>query len=118
MSILLDHCVPHHYLRLLHDWGYEVHLLKEQADPRSPDPDVLRVASKLDAVLVTVDTDFQNILQYPPQNYQGIVVIQNEQRAQKAIAAVFKQALQELYRDKLRGVLVIIEAEGYRIRSE
>ena len=74
------------------------------------------MAQELDTVILTVDRDFGNILQYPPHEYVGIVVIHDEVRARTAVAQQLKQALVELYRDGLRGVLLVIEPDGYRVR--
>ena len=116
MTFLLDHCTPHHYLKLLRDWGYDASLLKEHLVVNTPDPGVLQMAQELDAIILTVDKDFGNILQYPPHGLAGIVVIHDEVRARQAVAERLRQALAELYRDGLRGVLLIIEPDGYRVR--
>lgn len=116
MSLLVDHCVPRKFVRLLVEWGYVATPLAEHAATDSPDPDVLALAQQLDAVLLTVDLDFANILDYPPGNYAGIVVMRYDINEEAALAVSLRQALEDLYRDALRGVLVIIEAQRYRIR--
>lgn len=116
MSILLDHCVPRKFLRLLHEWGYEATLLRQHIAPDSDDPDVITTAQELDAVLFTVDMDFANILDYSPEDYQGIVVMRYQAGKEEESISVLKQALNDLYRDGLRGTLVVISAERYRVR--
>jgi predicted nuclease of predicted toxin-antitoxin system len=115
MSILLDNCTPDDYRQLLNSWGYQASFLRQHIAPSSSDPNVLKTATQLDAVLLSVDKDFLNIKTFPPQNYQGIIVIRDKHGARQAIAAKLRDALQALYRDKLRGVLVIVEADGYSI---
>ena len=80
------------------------------------DPDLLQLAQKLDAVLLTVDLDFSNILEYPPEEYAGLVVMRYEAKDENALTATLQQALTDLYRDDLRGALVIITPKRYRIR--
>lgn len=116
MSILLDHCVPRKYLRLLQSWGYDATLLSEHTTPDAADNDVITLAQTLDAVLLTVDLDFANILDYPPNDYAGIVVMRYEASDESLLVATLQQALADLYREPLRGVLVIIEPTRYRIR--
>ena len=41
MSILLDHCVPRKYLRLLKEWGYNASLLTEHTTADAKDDDIL-----------------------------------------------------------------------------
>lgn len=116
MSILVDHCVPNIFLHVLQQWGYEANPLKKYISPDADDPDVLLLAQKLDAVLLTADMDFSNILNYPPQDYQGIIVIRYQAVQETESIAALKSALEDLYRDGLRGVLVVITANRYRVR--
>lgn len=117
MSILLDHNVPAKFVRLLTAWGYEASRLTEHVDADTDDVDVITLAQTLDAVLLTIDLDFANILEYPPANYAGILVMRYQAAAESAVIATLRQALNDLYRDELRGMLVIIEPIRYRIRK-
>ncbi len=116
MSILIDHCVPGIFLRVLREWGYEANPLKKYINPDADDPDVISLAQLLDAVLLTADMDFSNILNYPPQNYQGIIVIRYQAEQEVKSIATLKSTLDDLYRDELRKVLVVITANRYRVR--
>ncbi len=115
MSFLLDNCTPDDYRQLLLSWGYQATFLRQHTTPNISDPDVLKMADQLGAVLLSVDKDFLNVKTYPPQNYQGIIVIRDKHNTRQAIALILKQAIDTLYRDKLRGVLVIVDAEGYSV---
>lgn len=114
--ILLDHCVPRRYLRLLYEWGYEAMFITEHIRADAPDRDVITLALKLDAALLTVDLDFANILDYPPLDYGGIVVIRYEIQHETELEQTLQSALLDLYRDGLRGALVIITSGRYRVR--
>jgi predicted nuclease of predicted toxin-antitoxin system len=116
MPVLLDHCVQRKFLRLLKSWGYEVSLLQEHLAPDAYDPDVLGIAQKLDAVLITEDMDFSNILDYPPNDFAGIIVIRYSAKEEIKTINSLKQALEDLYREDLRGVLVVVSSERYRVR--
>jgi predicted nuclease of predicted toxin-antitoxin system len=116
MSILVDQCVPRKFRRLLREWGYKASLVQEHIKPESPDSAVIALAQKLDSVLLTVDMDFANLLDYPPQNYQGIIVMRYRNADEEDVINILKQALQALYRDHLRGALVIVTASHYRVR--
>lgn len=115
--IVLDNCVPHRYLRLLRQWGYDTALVSDHIAADTPDTEVIALAKRLDAVLLTVDLDFANILHYPPANYGGIIVIRYQPQTEAELDATLKMALADLYRDDLRGSLVIILPQRYRVRS-
>lgn len=116
MSLLLDHNVPAKFARLLNEWGYEASRLTDHLAPDTEDVDVIALAQTLDAILLTIDLDFANILDYPPQGYVGIVVMRYQADTENAVIATLRQALDDCYRDDLRGVLVIVEPTRYRIR--
>jgi predicted nuclease of predicted toxin-antitoxin system len=116
MSVLLDHNVPRKCARLLQEWGYESSVLDEHIAADAGDAEVIKLAQELDAVLQTADLDFASILDYPPADYAGIVVMRYEAADEAGITATLKQALIDLYRDDLRGALVIVEPQRYRIR--
>lgn len=118
MSLLLDECTPRLYLELLREWGYEANLVREFLEAGDPDTEILLLAQRLDAVVLSVDMDFADITRFPPHNYAGIIVIRDEQQKRELVKQQLKQALHDLYRDALRGALVIVTAEKYRVRGD
>ena len=71
-----DQCVPNPVIEALRAAGHEVLRLREHIAPDSPDPVVISTAQELDAVLVSLNGDFADIVAYPPSGYKGIVAIQ------------------------------------------
>lgn len=116
MTILLDHCVPRRYVNLLRGWGYPTEIISAHIPQDSPDNLVIATAQALGAVLLTIDLDFANIVEHPPANYSGIIVIRYHAQDETGLDNTLRQVLQDLYRDPLRGALVIVEATRYRIR--
>ena len=62
MKIVADHCVYGKTVKILRAQGHEVLTLKELGRADADDPEVLALAQSLDAVLVTNDKGFGNIL--------------------------------------------------------
>lgn len=118
MTILLDHCVPRRYARLLAAWGYKVELSTEYIAANAPDSEVISLAQQRDAVLLTVDLDFANILNYPPAGFGGIIVMRYRVEDESRLDSTLKIALEDLYRDDMRNTLVIVDATRYRIRRQ
>jgi predicted nuclease of predicted toxin-antitoxin system len=118
MSILLDHCTPRRYAKLLRQWGYSADLITTYIAADAADPNVLALAQSLDAVLLTVDLDFANILHYPPQSHVGVIVLRYQVQDEAAVDSTLLQALADLYRSGLRQTLLIVEPHRYRIRRQ
>lgn len=95
MSVLVDHCVPGKFKTLLESWDCTASLLKEHIKSDSSDADVLALAQHLDAVLLTVDMDFANILNYPPQNYQGIIVKRYQIEDEIVLSDTLKKVIED-----------------------
>ena len=116
MSVLLDHCTPRRYVKLLRQWGYSAELMTTYIAADAADPNVLALAQSLDAVLLTVDLDFANILHYPPQSHVGVIVLRYQVQDEAALDTTLQQAMTALYRPGLRQTLLIVEPRRYRIR--
>jgi predicted nuclease of predicted toxin-antitoxin system len=114
--ILLDACTHRRYARLLIEWGYEVDFSINHIRADASDTEVLALAQELDAVLLTSDLDFSNILHYPPEEHQGVIVLRGSTNDEMLLDTVLKQALDDLYRDELRHSLVIVMSKHYRKR--
>jgi predicted nuclease of predicted toxin-antitoxin system len=116
MKILADHCVYGKTVKLLRAQGHEVITLKELGQAEAADPQVLTLAQSLDAVLVTNDKGFGNILAYPPKRYEGILVLRVTATNQQRVHQILSDFLRSHDRESLRRALVVIDAQTYRIR--
>lgn len=72
LKFFADHCIPNSIIKNLCDAGYEVFILKDYIPIESPDSFVINKAQELDAILVSVNGDFADIVTYPPANYKGM----------------------------------------------
>ena len=61
--------------------GYEACTVLEQDLCSSPDNHIFEIYQKEEYCLITMDKDFANILNFPPQSSHGIVVIRLSKRA-------------------------------------
>jgi predicted nuclease of predicted toxin-antitoxin system len=116
MSILVDQCVPRKFVRILKAWGYLVVTVTEHIPANSADTDVIQLAQQLDAVLLSIDLDFANVIDYPPDQYAGIVVLRYAIPDEEYLINSLQKMLDELYREQLRQTLVIVEPKRYRVR--
>ena len=62
IRFFIDHCVPDSVGDVLREAGHEVILLRERIAPDSPDPLVAAVSEMHEAVLVSLDSDFKQLL--------------------------------------------------------
>ena len=80
LPLFIDQCVRASISEALMHAGHEVTLLREVLPIRAPDLQVIAKAQALDAILVSLNGDFSDIVTYPPANYGGIIAIQLHNR--------------------------------------
>jgi hypothetical protein len=86
----------------------------------SPDPVVMAKAQELDALLLSLNGDFADIVSYPPANYQGIIALQvrNHPEIIPLLMARLCDYL-SLHSDRqyYRGKLLVVEVHRIRVRQ-
>jgi predicted nuclease of predicted toxin-antitoxin system len=115
-----DHCVSNAIMQTLREAGHEVVRLRGQLPVESPDANVIAKAQQLDAILLSLNGDFADIVTYPPADYQGIIALQV--RNHPEIIPQLMQRLQDYLsfhadRDYYRGKLLVVEVHRIRIRQ-
>ena len=117
LAFFLDQCVPAPVGRGFRDAGYTVIQLADYIPVDSPDRTVIAKAQELDAILVSLNGDFADIVAYPPGQYGGIVALQI--RNHPEVLPTILSRLTAFFeandgRDTHRGKLIV--AEPHRIR--
>ena len=68
LPFLADHCVSNSAVQTLRDAQHEVFRLRDVLPVESSAPIVLAKAQEIDAVLISLDGDFADIINYPPKD--------------------------------------------------
>ena len=114
-----DHCVPTMAVARLREAGFEVHELRDHLPINSPDEEVIAEAQRRDAVLISLDGDFADIVRYPPSLYGGIVALQVKNRP-RALPQILNRLLDYLSAhpeaSELAGKLILVEPSRIRVR--
>lgn len=119
LRFFADHCVPNAVIQTLRAAGHEVLILKEHIPRDSDDPIVLAKAQELEAILVSLNGDFADIVMYPPPRYKGIIALQVKDHPE-VIPALMQRLMTYLSThpemSDYEGQLFIVEAHRIRIR--
>ncbi len=120
LRFFADHCVPNSVTQALRDAGHEVFILKEHIPRDSDDPVVIARAQELDAILVSLNGDFSDIVTYPPSNYRGIIALQVRNHPE-VMPALIRRLMNYLAAhpemQNYAGQLFLVEAHRIRIRQ-
>jgi predicted nuclease of predicted toxin-antitoxin system len=120
LRFLADHCISNTIVQALRDASHEVVRLKDVLPVESPDMIVIAKAQEVDAILLSMNGDFADIVAYPPKNYKGIVALQMRNHAEvlnhlmvRLIGYLKVRPAMEHY----RGKLLVVEVNRIRIRE-
>lgn len=117
---LADHCISNSIVRRLQEAAHEVVRLRDVLPMESADPVVIAKAQEIDAILLSMNGDFADLLSYPPGKYKGIIALQmrnhpeiSEQLMIRLIAYLTAHPRMAPY----RGKLLVVEVNRIRIRD-
>ena len=120
LRFLADQCVPNSLIEALRDAGHQVFRLREHLPADSPDPVVILEAQKLECILLSLDSDFADIVAYPPAKYRGIIAFQVRNRPEtilKLVARLKDYLAANPDINHYRGKLFVVEADRIRVRE-
>jgi predicted nuclease of predicted toxin-antitoxin system len=120
LRFLADHRISNFIIQSLREAKHEVLRLKDLLPAESPDVAVIANAQEIDALFVSLNGDFADIVAYPPKRYKGIVAIQMRNHSEILPRLMTRLiAFLELYptMDHYRGKLLIVEVDRIRIRE-
>lgn len=118
--------VPGGPLYLQHDrssasrCAHEVVRLKDVLPVESPDTIVIAKAQEVDAILLSMNGDFADIVTYPPKNYKGIVALQMRNHVEvldHLMARLTGYLRAQPAMEHYRGKLLVVELNRIRIRT-
>jgi predicted nuclease of predicted toxin-antitoxin system len=120
LRFFADHCVSNAIMHALRAIGAEVLRLREHLPTDAPDEVVITTAQQLEAILVSLNGDFANIVTYPPSRYRGIIALQVHNHPE-----IIPQLMERLTHyitshptmEEYAGKLFVVEVHRIRIRE-
>ena len=120
LRFFTDHCVPASVIEALQGGGHEVLILKQHIPINSIDADVIAKTQQLDAILVSLNGDFSDIVSYPPAKFNGIIALQVRNHPE-AIPSILRRLTNYLSanpdQQHYKGHLFLVESHRIRIRQ-
>jgi len=117
MRLFIDHCVSKRTVEHLRELGHDIVTSREIGQEKAFDPDVLELATNTDRVMVTEDRGFGDVRKYPPERYQGLLVLKvRSPAARTALHRNLEAFLSSTDRDAIRGCLVLLDEARVRVR--
>ena len=116
MKIKLDENLPLEAAVLMVKAGHDAHTVLQEELGGQPDSMISAVCRSEERILITLDTDFCNILNYPPQDHSGIIVIRTLDQSKSSIIGFIEQIITAIKKEQVNRKLWIVQKNGIRIR--
>jgi predicted nuclease of predicted toxin-antitoxin system len=113
----LDENVPSDAAQLLAVAGHDVETVLSENLGGEPDRKVIDIARAEDRILVTLDLDFADTREYPPNEYPGIWVLRSQSQAIESTLSLLRGALAILDSESPSHRLWIVETGRVRIHE-
>jgi len=115
-KFLVDENIPPHVVAYWRDEGLDVKEVRELRMPAASDATIMDLARREKRALLTFDRHFANILLYPLSSHYGVVRIRIHPPLLSDIIQALKQFLRKFDLETIRGSLIILERDGFRVR--
>jgi predicted nuclease of predicted toxin-antitoxin system len=116
--IKLDENFSHFLVDIFDDAGFDAHSVFSENLIGASDEVIFHTVNAENRILITFDTDFCNIINYPPDDTEGIIVIRPNRPISIGIIRRFaEQIVQLLKTNNPKGCLWVLEPGKLRIRS-
>lgn len=120
LRLFIDQCVPRSVAESLRNAGHKVDLLRTHLPINAKDPEVIAGAQNLQSVLVSLNGDFADIINYPPAKFGGIIALQVKNHPESLPAIVIRLLTylgEHPEREHYVGKLLLVEAHRIRIKE-
>lgn len=118
MRFLIDANLPRAAIAVCQKFGHQAEFARDIGMAAAPDEQIAARTRERGAALLTRDLDFSDVRRYPPDQYQGIVVLR---LPDTTVAHEIVRVLERFFMDpgflgQLAGRLAIVELDRVRFR--
>lgn len=118
MKFKIDENLPTEFAEILQECGYDAMTVYQQKLKGEKDPILLEICQQEGRILITLDLDFANIKNYPPEQFLGIIVFRVSRQDKPYLLSILQNIIPLFKQEKIKNHLWIVEEKRIRIRGE
>jgi len=111
----IDENLPPACAELLRSLGYEAETALDEGLGAVDDPVIADHVRREARVLITLDLDFGDIRLYPPQEYDGIIVMRPTLQGRRTVLQLLQRIVPLFHEEQISGRLWIVQQNRVRI---
>ena len=116
MRLKIDENIGLSVKDFLNDLGHDCHSVFDEGIEGGPDKTLAEICRTEHRHLLTLDLDFADIIEYPPNLYHGFIVLRLGSQFPNRIISRLEEVLSELNSLQLKGHLIIVDKDKIRMR--
>ncbi|MDH5716947.1 MAG: DUF5615 family PIN-like protein [Spirochaetia bacterium] len=117
MKFKIDENLPTDLKNILKDNSFDAHLVFDENIQGIDDKSLINISKKENRIFLTMDLDFSDIREYPPQDYHGIIVLRPKNQDVETINTLVKKVIPVLRNIDISGKLLIVDQNKIRIKE-
>ena len=118
MKFKIDENLPTEFAEILQEAGYDAMTVHQQKLKGEKDPILLEICQQESRTLITLDLDFANIKNYPPEQFLGIIVFRVNRQDKPYLLSILHNIIPLFEQETIIHHLWIVEENRIRIRGE
>jgi len=118
MQFKIDENLPVELAELLARAGHNAKTVNDQKLKGAQDSHLINICKKENRVFITFDTDFSDINTYPPEEFNGIIVLRLGSQSKQHVLKIFQDIIPNFEKEPLSQNLWIVEESLIRIRGK
>ncbi len=116
IRFLLDQNLRVQTKEFLRKLGYDAVDKRNLGLEQATDQEIMDVASQQDRIVITYNSDFADIREFPPGDYPGVIRLRIHPQTDEMLYPRLEELLRRVGAEKLRGALVVLDNVKARLR--
>ena len=116
MKFLADENISNSIKKIITDGGYDLLDVQKSEFVGSSDGELWKLAKKEGRVIISFDLDFANIIQYPPGEGNGVIVLRPKGMTFEEIERKIGSFISNIEKIRIDKSLVVISKASIRVR--
>jgi predicted nuclease of predicted toxin-antitoxin system len=117
MKFLADMGISPRTVTWLKNQSYDAIHLNQQGLEKLPDEDILIKAKNESRIILTVDLDFGSLLAMSKSSLPSVILFRLGNQSRNIIESRLTEILDKCQDDLLKGAIISVNEDGFRIRS-
>ena len=117
MLFKIDENISNIVADFIREKGHDVHTVYDENLNGKPDQQIIAAAAKENRILLTLDSDFSNIRNYPPEKYAGIIFFRLHKQDNASVMRAVVKPLALLNSMEINGSLWIVTETEIRVKQ-